>query len=525
MKKKNRGFIILAALIVLAGVILSATMSRGNEKKTHAKSTDFQKCVASVESMRKEGNNASLPDRYKNLDVVDFQNLDANHYKKAEDLFNKYHIDQVGIGGWLASRDGILSDELAWEAYKSKPDFFYPYFASFDMHSPKGLETIQQNLEKGYVAVGEIAAASSFSDTLKDAEWKAQDPLDGNLPKLYELASHYKVPVILHIDPPQPDTEPMKIFEKALNKYPNTTFVFDTGNVFNSGYDLEPLLKKHKNLYISMYAGFNAYDQQSPNKLTEYVRVMDQYPNRFLLMSDSGYGITEDQAYQAIYQLIDLLKPKTVCEVAHQNMQTLIANQPPTKTQLDLIHQYEKKLNQPQKDPETKLEANKRLFELEKKLGIFGQTYTDITHLPTVQEAKNKAWARLTDQDRIVIGRDVLDQVEMGIFSSKSKEATHDFDAFYQKLFLKNALATNTYNAYKTYPNLNSYVYNQIGFSKEQIKKEKNDFIYTTNLLEDMTNIKTKKREVDHTLYRLYIVYDQHSHSYKIKYQMAVPLD
>jgi hypothetical protein len=525
MNKKGRGYIIFAALIVIVGIIVSVSISRGDMKKTQAKSTDLQKCVASVQSMRKEGNKSSLPDRYKNLDVVDFQNLDANHYEKAEDLFKKYHIDQVGIGGWLASRDGMLSDELAWEAYKSKPDFFYPYFASFDMHSPKGLDTIQQNLEKGVVAVGEIAAASSFSDALKDAEWKGENPLDGNLPKLYELASHYKVPVILHIDPPQPDTEPMKIFEKAMNKYPNTTFVFDTGNVFNNGYELETLLKKHKNLYISMYPGFNAYDQQSPNKLTEYVRVMNQYPNRFLLMSDSGYGITEEEAYQAIYQLIDLLKPKTVCEVSHLNIQNLAEHQPPTKTQLRLIHQYEQKLNQLKKAPSTKLEANKRLFVLEKKLSIFKQKYTDSTHLPSLQDAKSMPWDQLTDQDGIVIGRDVLQQEEIGIFSTKSKAASHDFDAFYQKLFYKGALPANDYNSYKTYPDLNSYTYNQIGFSKEQIKKEKNDFIYTTNLLEDMTNIKTKKRQVAHTLYRLYIAYDQPSHSYKIKYQMAVPLD
>ena len=60
--------------------------------------------------------------------------------------------------------------------------------------------------------------------------------------------------------------------------------------------------------------------------------LVEDYPNRFVLGSDSGYDIGIDKSYLAMYELIDLLSAKTAGKVAYQNFEQLMERQLPTQT-------------------------------------------------------------------------------------------------------------------------------------------------------------------------------------------------
>ncbi|WP_098744894.1 hypothetical protein [Paenibacillus sp. EZ-K15] len=51
------------------------------------------------------------------------------------------------------------------------------------------------------------------------------------------------------------------------------------------------MLKKHPNLYADFFVGFTASNPESANQLDDIVSVIKQFPDRFLLSTDSGYGL------------------------------------------------------------------------------------------------------------------------------------------------------------------------------------------------------------------------------------------
>ncbi|MBE1442628.1 hypothetical protein [Paenibacillus sp. OAS669] len=92
---------------------------------------------------------------------------------------------------------------------------------------------------------------------------------------------------------------------------------------------------------------------------------MEQYPDRFMLSTDSGYGLTTEQAANALYETIDLLSAETALKVAYQNYERLIEQQPPTDTQIQRIKELSSKLGKTEKYRLNKRLANELIFKLE----------------------------------------------------------------------------------------------------------------------------------------------------------------
>ncbi|MCY9665996.1 amidohydrolase, partial [Paenibacillus alginolyticus] len=135
------------------------------------------------------------------------------------------------------------------------------------------------NLEQGYFGLGEIAAASLYSPVVSKVAWKGESPMDGYLPDIFEICAKYKVPILLHIDPPNGMV--IDKLEEALDKHPNTIIIFAHANAFNSPENIRKLLEKHPNLYADFYAGFTALNPASTNKLEDFVPVMKQFPDHY----------------------------------------------------------------------------------------------------------------------------------------------------------------------------------------------------------------------------------------------------
>lgn len=280
-----------------------------------------------------------LVDAFQPLELIDVHNHDASgsRYFSMLEPWKRLHINKVVLFGDVSEPSAIGTDAVAWSAYQSSPEQFLPFFSGFDLHDEGSLDVIRNNLEQGYFGLGEIAAASTFSPVVSRVAWKASDPMDGFLPDIYELLATYKAPILLHIDPP--NGYPILKLEEALEAYPNTTFIFGHMNAYSSPEEIDRLLGKHSNLYADFFAGFSVYNPEGGGHPENFIPIMRKYPERFMLSTDSGYGIgSEEQAIDAMHRILYLLDdPELARKIAHDNMMELIQAQPATMTQLAAI--------------------------------------------------------------------------------------------------------------------------------------------------------------------------------------------
>lgn len=311
-----------------------------------------------------------LFEKYKHLGLIDVHNHDADYYDHAGSLatWEKYHIARTVLFGAISEPAAIVSDQRSWEAYRQHPDRIYPFFSGFAMYDDAALQTVQANLERGYYGIGETVAASTYSHLTSKLSWKAMHPMDGNLPAIYELCSAYRVPILLHIDPPF--GEPIDRLEEALRTYRDTNIIFGHANVFNPPSNIDQLLSRHPNLYIDLFAGFAAYDPSNEYPLESYIPVICRYPERFLLSTDSAtaQNLDYEKAVNAMYEVIDLCDDDAIgARIASLNFTALIEAQPATRSQIDLLNRY----NLPYAaDTLNKRHANELIIAYEKSIGI-----------------------------------------------------------------------------------------------------------------------------------------------------------
>ncbi|MDO5968818.1 amidohydrolase family protein [Flavivirga aquimarina] len=265
-------------------------------------------------------------EKYKDIFIVDIHNHDASGYKYQQSLvtWTKYGIDKIVLFGDISEPSAITTDEIAFEAYEANTDRFFPFIAGINIFDTSCLTYIRERFTAGVYGIGEVAAASTNSPVVSNLPWKGEHPLDGYFSEIYDLCAEFKKPILLHIDPPS--GFPITKLKEAATLYPDTNFIFGHANAYNSPSEIESLIAAHDNIYIDFFAGFTAYNKDSNFKLENYVALIKKYPLRFMVSSDSGYGITYDQAYLAIFELFELLDTATVEKIAGQNFLGLINN-------------------------------------------------------------------------------------------------------------------------------------------------------------------------------------------------------
>lgn len=146
--------------------------------------------------------------------------------------------------------------------------------------------------------------------------------------------------MLLHIDPPSGML--IEKLEQALEEHPDTMMIFAHMNAYNTPKEIERLLSAHPNLYADFFAGFSIYNPAG-GAPEQFIPVMKKFPDRFMLSTDSGYGIAgEEQAIAAMYQMLELMEdPVLARKIAHDNLAALIQDQPATKTQRQALRKLE----------------------------------------------------------------------------------------------------------------------------------------------------------------------------------------
>ena len=341
---------LLGAALLLAGAAVSGTVYLFQQKQDTAPVTAAPLKPQSKDEQARE-RARELVAKYKDYHLVDAHNHDAWKYSASFPLWDQYAVSKIVLFGAVSDPAAVKDDQST-------------FFSGFDLHSEDGLATVKANLEKGYFGIGEVAAASFYSPQLANIKWKGKSALDGILPQVYELAAAYRVPILLHIDPF--DGEQRKALEQALDQHPNTNIIYAHGNVASTPQVLQELLDKHPNLYIDYFAGYTRYSG-SPDYQKKFAEVMNRYPDRFFLSTDSGAELNYAKCYAAIYEVLDLLDESVGRQIASGNMTRLIEAQPATETQLQELRQLASQKGRPQPaTPLTKREANELRMELSK---------------------------------------------------------------------------------------------------------------------------------------------------------------
>lgn len=371
-KQASLALLAVCCIVVITIVWLNSKSYWPFERADTASANSVNEITDRVAKLKQAGNTPTLEqlvDAFEPLGLIDVHNHNASgsRYSSMLDVWKKNHISKVVLFGDVSEPSAIGTDAAAWLAYQSSPEQFLPFFSGFDLHDQGCLDVIRNNLEQGYFGLGEIAAASTFSPVVSRVAWKASDPMDGFLPDIYELIATYKAPILLHIDPP--NGYPVLKLEEALEAHPNTTFIFGHMNAYSSPEEIDRLLGKHSNLYADFFAGFSVYNPEGGGHPENFIPIMKKYPDRFMLSTDSGYGIeSEEQAIDAMYRILYLLDdPELAKKIAHDNMMELIQAQPATMTQLSAIQKLAADRGKTYNyDNMSKLEAGEILANAEK---------------------------------------------------------------------------------------------------------------------------------------------------------------
>jgi predicted TIM-barrel fold metal-dependent hydrolase len=257
--------------------------------------------------------------------IIDAHNHDAsaNRYKSSMRMWDKYDIHKVILFGNISEPNAIHTDDLAFAAYLKYPGRIIPFIAGINIFDQECLTYISRRFEAGVRGIGEIVAASEVSPMTSKLPWKGKNALDGFLPQIYELCGEYGKPILLHIDPP--NGYQIQILTTAATSHPNTHFIFAHANAYTSPEIIENILTATDNVYMDFFAGFTAYNKDSAYKLEDFVPLIEAFPERFIVSTDSGYAVGYDKAYAAIIQLLDFLRSETAEKVAHGNIESLLA--------------------------------------------------------------------------------------------------------------------------------------------------------------------------------------------------------
>jgi hypothetical protein len=364
-------FIIVVSLgyktVLTSALSPTATVSGGIQVEPFADYQADTDCASKVREMRTAGSAAQpLYERYRDLGLIDSHNHGATNPLVTLSFQELYHVARIVLFGAISEPAAVITDKIAFSVYEQHPDKVYPFFAGIPLQEGGDLTQTLVNLEQGYLGIGEIVGASSVSPMTSHLPWKAQHPNTGNLPTIYRLSAEYRVPVLLHIDPP--DGEPIRQLENALIENPHTIIIFGHANAYNPPQNIEKLVSKYPNLYIDFFAGFTAYNPDSTNTLADFVPLIEKYSDRFMVSTDSGYSIGQEKAILAMYQIVDLLTPETACKVARQNAERIMESQLPTKTQIARILDLSRQAGEQGVRRLNKRMANELIFALQEKL-------------------------------------------------------------------------------------------------------------------------------------------------------------
>lgn len=194
------------------------------------------------------------------------------------------------------------TDDIVLRAVKQSKHHarFYPFITGFnptDMHAAEQVEQTIKNDPGFWKGIGEILTRhDTLSGLTLDEQARANHPA---LLKVYKVAAKYNLPVILHSNiTSERERKPLykPELEEALKSSPNTRFIWAHAGSSSTLLDnqslsflideVRGLLKEYPNLSILASWSLRDIMLQSDSSKQTWVKLINQYPDRFMLGSD-----------------------------------------------------------------------------------------------------------------------------------------------------------------------------------------------------------------------------------------------
>lgn len=207
-------------------------------------------------------------------------------------------------------------------AYQKYPNRFFPCISGFDPQDNRSIKFIEDLLKTEiYKCIGEVYLVhNSLQNHVTPADHE-------NVKKMFELGTKYNVTLFLHYK--RQNQEIIESLYTTMEIYQNTRVVlphFEQENI-----PIETIreeLERFPNLYYATAEKFDAIGN-SFDFTQEYIDIFEEYPNRFILETDTNYGNFnwKGNSYKTVIllhrELLSKLSQETRERIGYKNIEEL----------------------------------------------------------------------------------------------------------------------------------------------------------------------------------------------------------
>jgi predicted TIM-barrel fold metal-dependent hydrolase len=218
-----------------------------------------------------------------------------------EDLIAELDTDGIektvlfGYNGFGYDRK-YAQDVRIEELARRYPDRIIPFICDLDFKDPRLIPYVEKKLDEDvFRGLGEILLGHKV---IKEMYFSDISYSDSSVISLFHSAAEYRVPVLVHVDPPYKQD-----FLPALEECRNTTFIWahigynflgDFGGTEQNTDVIKDLLESYPNLYFDI-----SHWKISPVYLLAeaWRSLIESYSDRFLI----GTDMTDHYNYQSVW--------------------------------------------------------------------------------------------------------------------------------------------------------------------------------------------------------------------------------
>lgn len=241
-----------------------------------------------------------------------------------------YYLEDDSRTYWYSATDVLVARAIE-SLSPAQRQRFHPIICGFNGTDKNAVDHVRRMLDwypDVFEGIGEVMARHDDLTALTYGETPRAD--HSALQPVYELAAERDLPVAVHSNISSVRIqEPLYLheFENAVKRNPRTRFIWCHAGISRRIVvptltdHLRRMLRTYPNLWVDLsWVVYEDYIAPGGKPAPEWVRLVDEFPDRFMLGSDkvAKFGNLEDEVMK-YYVFLDALRPETRTKVAYSN--------------------------------------------------------------------------------------------------------------------------------------------------------------------------------------------------------------
>ncbi len=256
-------------------------------------------------------------------------------WSAADPVRPDYYLDTDARGYYYSATDFILAQELLRQP-KEVQTRFYPFISGInplDQNAAEYIETLLRLYPGFWKGIGEVMSRHDDLTAFTYGEPPQAD--HPALMKVYQVAARHQLPVLIHHNissASKRDPIYLAEMERALKANPKTVFIWAHVGISRRVEvpsllpEVDRVLATYPNLYFDLsWIVFENYIAASEKSLVDWTRLIEKYPDRFMIGSDKvGHWTTYPGEMNKYNRLLKKLSPETAALISKGNLQRLV---------------------------------------------------------------------------------------------------------------------------------------------------------------------------------------------------------